>query len=44
MAGALGCPLILLPGVGHIASLEAPELVTDHLLAFLRRAGLSDPG
>lgn len=38
MARALACPLILLPGVGHIASLEAPELVTDHLLGFLRRA------
>lgn len=40
MARALACLLILLPGVGHIASLEAPELVTEHLLGFLRRAGL----
>jgi len=43
MASALGCPLILLPGVGHIASLEAPEVVTDHLLGFLRQAGLGTP-
>jgi len=38
MAGALACPVVLLPGVGHIASLEAPELVADHLLGFLRQA------
>jgi pimeloyl-ACP methyl ester carboxylesterase len=40
MAIALACPLVLLPGVGHIASLEAPQVVTDHLLSFLRQAGL----
>ena len=44
MAATLGCPLALLPGVGHIASLEAPDMVTDHLLAFLQRAGLGGPG
>jgi pimeloyl-ACP methyl ester carboxylesterase len=38
MAAALACPLVLLPGVGHIASLEAPQLVADHLLEFLRQA------
>lgn len=38
MATALACPLVVLPGVGHIASLEAPQLVTDHLLGFLRQA------
>lgn len=39
MATALACPLVLLPGVGHISSLEAPQLVVDHLLTFLRQAG-----
>lgn len=38
MATALACPLVLLPGVGHIASLEAPQLVVDHLHTFLRQA------
>ncbi|WP_236552654.1 alpha/beta fold hydrolase [Belnapia sp. F-4-1] len=40
MASALACQLAVLPGVGHIASLEAPEVVTDHLLGFLQHAGL----
>ncbi|MBL6076863.1 alpha/beta fold hydrolase [Belnapia sp. T18] len=40
MARALACQLTVLPGVGHIASLEAPEVVTEHLLGFLQQAGL----
>jgi pimeloyl-ACP methyl ester carboxylesterase len=35
MADALGCRFIELPGAGHISTLEAPEAVAEHLLAFL---------
>ena len=38
MAAAMGCPFIELPGAGHIASLETPGAVTDHLLDFLGQA------
>jgi pimeloyl-ACP methyl ester carboxylesterase len=36
-AEVLNCPLIELPGIGHISSLEAPEAVTKHLMNFLDR-------
>lgn len=35
MAAAMGCKCIEIPAAGHIASLEAPEDVTRHLLNFL---------
>jgi pimeloyl-ACP methyl ester carboxylesterase len=34
-----GARLVVLPGVGHASPVEAPELVTAELRAFLRRAG-----
>jgi pimeloyl-ACP methyl ester carboxylesterase len=39
MAHALGCGFAALPGVGHMATIEAPDLVNDHLLAFLDPIG-----
>lgn len=35
MAAILGCPLVEIAGAGHIATLEAPDDVNQHLLAFL---------
>jgi pimeloyl-ACP methyl ester carboxylesterase len=35
MAHALGCPFVELAGAGHMATLEAPDAVNEHLLAFL---------
>jgi pimeloyl-ACP methyl ester carboxylesterase len=35
MAHALGCQFVELPGVGHMSTLEAPDMVNERLLAFL---------
>jgi pimeloyl-ACP methyl ester carboxylesterase len=38
MAHALGCGFVALPGVGHMATLEALDTVNNHLMAFLESA------
>jgi pimeloyl-ACP methyl ester carboxylesterase len=43
MAEALGCRFVELPGAGHISTLEAPEAVAEHLLAFLAEALAGKP-
>ncbi|MGI3903957.1 MAG: alpha/beta fold hydrolase [Janthinobacterium lividum] len=35
MAERIGCPFLAVPGAGHIANLEAPEIVNAALLEFL---------
>lgn len=35
MAESIGCPLVLIPGAGHISSRENPEFVNGALLTFL---------
>lgn len=39
MADALGCELVVVPGAGHLTSIENPEPVATALAALLRRAG-----
>ena len=35
MAERIGCPFVAVPAAGHIANIEAPEIVTPALLDFL---------
>jgi hypothetical protein len=38
MAHALGCRFVELPGVGHMSTIEAPDMVNAQLLAFFDEA------
>jgi 3-oxoadipate enol-lactonase len=40
MAGRIrGADAVLLPAIGHVTTMQAPEVVTQHLLRFLKPAG-----
>jgi len=34
-----GADAVLLPAIGHVAAMQAPELLAQHILRFLRPAG-----
>jgi 3-oxoadipate enol-lactonase len=39
MAGRIhGAEAVLLPAIGHVAALQAPEVVAHHLVRFLNRS------